>query len=161
MLFGKGPVPIPACIASVTGRPIGTRVIDLDAGGDDHVLGAAHHRLGGEMDRLLRGAALAVDGDRRDADRQLRGEHRVAADVEGLLAGLADAAHDDVLDRGRVDAGALDQGVEHLRGQVGRMPVLERPARRPPAVRTASTMKAAFPGPPPSPKGRGGRRPLD
>ena len=36
----------------------------FDAGGDDHVLRAAHHRLGGEMDRLLRAAALAVDADR-------------------------------------------------------------------------------------------------
>ena len=43
------------------------------------------------MDRLLGRAALAVDGDRRDADRQPAGEDRVAADMEALLADLADA----------------------------------------------------------------------
>jgi hypothetical protein len=45
--------------------------------------------------------------------------------VEGLLAGLTDAAHDHVLDQSRVEPGTFDQGVEHLRGHVGRVPVLE------------------------------------
>ena len=60
--------------------------------------------------------------------RQLRGEHRVAADMEGLLARLADAAHDHIVDRGRIDPGAVDQGVQHLRGQIDRVPVLQRAA---------------------------------
>ena len=46
--------------------------------------------------------------------------------MEGLLADLADAAGDDVVDRRRVDAGALDQRVEHRGAEVDRMHVLER-----------------------------------
>ena len=42
----------------------------LDAGGDDDVLRPAHHRLGGEMQRLLRGPALTVDARARHAFRQ-------------------------------------------------------------------------------------------
>src|SRR6202035_4405051 len=43
----------------------------LDTGGDDNVLGAAHHRLRGKMDRLLRGSALAVDGNCWNTIRQV------------------------------------------------------------------------------------------
>ena len=44
---------------------------------------------------------------------------RGAADVERLLARLHDAAPDDVVDDAGVDAGALDQAVENLGGQLG------------------------------------------
>ena len=40
------------------------------ATGDHQVLGAAHHRLGGEMDGLLGGTALPVDGHARHRLRQ-------------------------------------------------------------------------------------------
>ena len=42
--------------------PIGHDAHDLDAGGDDDVVGAGHDALGREVGRLLRRAALAVDG---------------------------------------------------------------------------------------------------
>ena len=45
----------------------------------------------------------------------------VRRDVERLLAGLHDAAPDDVVDDLGVDAGALDQAVEHLRRQLAGM----------------------------------------
>ena len=51
--------------------------------------------------------------------------------MEGLLAHLADAAHDHVLDRRRIDAGALDQRIEYFGCHVGGMPVLQRPASFP------------------------------
>ena len=49
---------------------------------------------GGEVDRLLRRAALAVDRRRRRLVGQARLEPRVAADVERLLAVLLHAARD-------------------------------------------------------------------
>ena len=121
-------MPIPACIGRVTGRPIGTRVM----------ISTPAAMTTSWVPLITAWAAKWIDCCEEPhwrsmvtagtLSRQLRGQHRVAADVEGLLAGLADAAHDDVVDRGRVDAGAVDQRVEHLRGHVGRMPVLERAA---------------------------------
>ena len=55
---------------------------DLDAGGDDDVVGAGDHALGGEVGRLLRRAALAVDGGAGHRLGEAGGEHGVAADVE-------------------------------------------------------------------------------
>src|SRR6185437_6235324 len=75
--------------------------------------------------RLLRGAALAIDGHRWHAVRQLRGEHDIAPYVEGLLANLTHASHDDVFDRRRIDTGALDQRVQHFTAHVGGMPSRE------------------------------------
>ena len=94
----------------------------LDAGGDDHVHLAGHDGGGGEVDRLLRRSALAVDGGGRNAFRQLGGQHRAAGDVVGLLAGLTDAAHDHVLDQGGIRAGAGDEPVQYFAGEVGRVP---------------------------------------
>ncbi|MCY1208633.1 hypothetical protein D9M72_202660 [compost metagenome] len=94
----------------------------LDAGGDHDVHRARHHGLCREVQRLLRRAALAVDRGGGHRLGQARGQHRVARHVGGLLAGLADAAHDDVLDQGGVGVGALHERVEHLCGQVGRVP---------------------------------------
>ncbi len=42
---------------------------------------------------------------------QLRRQHRVARDVDRLFAGLADAAHDHVVDQRGIDAGPVDQRV--------------------------------------------------
>ena len=82
---------------------------DLDAGGDDDVVGAGHHALGGEVGRLLRRAALAVDGGGGHRLGPAGGEHGVAADVEALVADLHDAAHDHVLDQGGVEVVALGE----------------------------------------------------
>ena len=79
------------------------------------------HAGGGEVYRLLARPALTVDGHTGDGLRPAGGQHRGAGDVEGLFAGLHDAAPDDVVDDLRVDAGLVDQSVEHLRGQVGRV----------------------------------------
>ena len=71
------------------------------------------------MDRLLAGTALPVDGHTGHTLGPARRQQRGAADVEGLLAGLHDAAPDDVVDDAGVDAGPLGKAVEHLRGQFG------------------------------------------
>ena len=100
-----------ACIAEF-GRTHRHPAHALDARRDDDVLGARHHRLRRELDRLLRGAALAVDRDGGYAVRQAGGENRITADVVRLLPGLGDAAHDNVLNRGRIDAAALRDRIE-------------------------------------------------
>ena len=79
------------------------------------------HAGGGEVDRLLAGSTLTVDGDTGHGFWPAGGQQRSARDVKGLLAGLHDASPDDVVDDLRVDAGLLDESVEHLRGQVGRV----------------------------------------
>src|SRR4029077_1443790 len=59
----------------------------LGARRDDDVLRARHHRLRRKLHRLLGTAALPVNGDGRNTIGQLRREHRVASESEGLLAG--------------------------------------------------------------------------
>ena len=80
---------------------------DLDAGGDDHVVGAGDDALGTEVHRLLARTALAIDGGGGDRLGPTGGEHCVAADVERLLTDLHHAAHDHVVDEGGVEVVAL------------------------------------------------------
>src|SRR3546814_15788275 len=80
------------------------------------------------MQRLLRRAALPVDGNGGNAVGKPGGEHHVAADMKALLADLADTADDHILDRLRVNVRAVDQRVQHLGAKIGRVPVLERTA---------------------------------
>ena len=87
--------------------------------------------LGGEMDRLLGGAALAIDGGAGDALRQPGGEPGGAGDVAGLRTDRVDAAEDDVVDRRRIDLGPLDQRLDRVRAEVGRVDRGE-PAAAPP-----------------------------
>jgi hypothetical protein len=85
---------------------------DLDAGGDHDVVGPGHDALGGEVGRLLRRAALAVDGGGGHGVGPAGGEHGGAADVDRLVADLHDAAHDHVLDEGGIEVVALDERLE-------------------------------------------------
>src|SRR3546814_13612023 len=78
------------------------------------------------MQRLLRRAALPVDGNGGNAVGKPGGEHHVAADMKALLADLADTADDHILDRLRVTVRAVDQRVQPLGAKIGRAPVLER-----------------------------------
>ena len=96
----------------------------LDAGADDDVVDAGGDQRRGEVDRLLGGAALAVDRRRRGLDRQAGLEPGVAADVEPLLAELLGAAGDHVAGLGRVDPGALEQLAVGLGQEVGGMKIL-------------------------------------
>src|SRR3954471_4235308 len=49
-------------------------------------------------------------------------------DVSGLRADRVAAAHDDVVDGSRVDAGAVDQRLQHVAAEVGRVHAGERAA---------------------------------
>ncbi len=102
--------------------PIGTRLIEFDPGGDDDVHLPAHHRRGGEVERLLAAAALAVDAGAGDAFGQARRQDGIARDIARLLRELADAAHDDVLDQRRVGVSAVDERIQHLPREIGGMP---------------------------------------
>ena len=106
---GHAPGGRTGCEPGVIDAPIGRGGHDLDAGGDDDVVGAGDDALGGEVGRLLRRAALAVDGGGGHRLGEAGGEHGVAADVEALVADLHDAAHDHVVDERGIEVVALDE----------------------------------------------------
>ncbi|KAG1254253.1 hypothetical protein G6F65_017115 [Rhizopus arrhizus] len=101
-----------------------------------HALHAAGHHiphvacgngLRTEMHRLLAGPAHAVQGYARHAFRQARQHRRQATDVGPLLARLADAAGDQILDLGARQSGARKQplhrlGQQRIRARVGPPP---------------------------------------
>ena len=70
----------------------------LDAGADHRVVYAGGDQRGGEVDGLLGGAALAIDGRTGGLDRQTLLQPCVAGDVEALLAELLNAPGDHILD---------------------------------------------------------------
>ena len=78
-----------------------------------------HHAGRGEVHRLLTRPALPVDGHAGDGLGPAGRQQRSTGDVEGLFAGLHDAAPDDVVDDLGIDPGLIDQTVEDLRGQLG------------------------------------------
>ena len=87
----------------MTVAPIGTRVMTSTPAAMTMSLDAGHDGLGGEVGRLLGGAALPVDGGAHHRLGEPGGEGGVAAHVEALLADLHDAAHDHVLDQGGIE----------------------------------------------------------
>ncbi len=97
------------------------RDADVDAAGPDQ---RVHEVVG-----LLARAALRVDGRAGDAVLLAAGEPGVARDVVRLLARLGDAAADDLLDLGGVDAGAFDDGLLDLRQQMSGVERAERALR--------------------------------
>ena len=100
----------------------------LDAAADEHVAVADRDRVRRGVDRLEARAAQPVDGQAADLDREVGQQQRHPGDVAVVLAGLVGAAEDDVLDEGRVDAGAVDDGAQHGGGEVVRPDARERAA---------------------------------
>src|SRR5712691_5582660 len=96
-----------------------------EATGACDVAYARLNEVRGEMNRLLARATLTVDSGRRGRDREARGEPRIARDVQRLLAGLAHAAEDHVLDLLRFDARAIDDLFQHERAEDDGMDLLE------------------------------------
>jgi hypothetical protein len=95
----------------------------LDARADDGVVHPGRDQRGAEVDRLLRGAALAVDRRGGRLDRQAGLQPGVAADVEALLAVLLHAPCDHIVDGPGGDAGALDDLRVALRQELVRVDV--------------------------------------
>jgi hypothetical protein len=119
----------------------------LDAAGDDDVLEAGRDLPGGEVDRLLAGAAHPVELDPRRAVAALvggprtgvrrylfappRDEGRDASDVRPLVALRRHAAVHHVVHDGRVEAVAFLEGPERGRREVLGVRVPERPVALP------------------------------
>src|SRR5262249_12958098 len=82
-------------------------------------------RVGGEVSARRAGAALAVDGRGRGLDGKAGREPGVAADVQALLADLADTAEDHVIDLARLNAGPVDKLLENHGAQYDWVEVLE------------------------------------
>ncbi|EUA07574.1 hypothetical protein I546_5177 [Mycobacterium kansasii 732] len=91
---------------------------DLDTTGHHDVLLARHHRVHREVEGLLAGSASPVDGGARNALRPARSQDREASNIARLVADLGHAAPDHVVDDVWTDPGALQQFVEHDRGEV-------------------------------------------
>jgi len=127
---GEG-VGVTELLADEHRRADGDRRHLLHAAGDDQVGRARHHRLGGEVHRLLGGAALAVDCRTGHVIGQTRGQPGGSGDVAGLPADRVDAPEDHVLDRARVHPGAFHQRLEAVRPQVGGVDRREAPAPSP------------------------------
>ena len=90
----------------------------LDAGADEGLAGAKADLPGGDMDRVHRGAAEPVDGCAPDAQRQVGLQRDEARHVEPLLGLREGAAENQILDLGRVDAGALHQSPHHFGDEI-------------------------------------------
>ena len=90
----------------------------LDTTCDDDVVVPRDDTGGGEVQRLLAGAALAVDCGAGHSLREAGGQGRVASDVEALLPHLGDAAPDHIVDECRVDARTLYKTLQRKCGQI-------------------------------------------
>jgi hypothetical protein len=99
----------------------------LDAAGDHDVLRARHDGLRRKVHRLLAGAALAVYGGRRHVRGQPRCEPGHAPRRACLLARLTHTTADHVVHGTRIELVAQHQLLQHLRQQVHRMYLRERP----------------------------------
>jgi hypothetical protein len=93
----------------------------LDAAPDTGVDRARADEPGDQVDRLLRRAALAVDGHAPGARRQARVQPPRAGDVVRLLTRLGDTTACDLLHEGRVDARAVDHRPLGRSEQLSRM----------------------------------------
>ena len=97
----------------------------FDPSGNRDVVSTRDDALGGEVRGLLGGPALTVDRGGRHGFGPARSKNRVAPDVECLLAGLHDAAHDNVVDQCGVEVVTVDERLQDYRGEVDWVPVLE------------------------------------
>src|SRR6202030_1678157 len=105
----------------------------LNAAADGDVIAAGNYTLRGKMNRLLAGAALAVDGGAGNGFRKAGGEDSVASDVSGLLANLHDAASNHVIDLRGIKLVACDQAFQREPEKVDRVPGFQHafaPAQR-------------------------------
>jgi len=92
------------------------------AGRHGDVIGAGHHSLRDEVERLLDEPHCRSTVVAGTASGQPAGQHSIAADVQCLVADLHDAAHHHVVDDRGIEVVPLRKGLQGLRRQIGRMP---------------------------------------
>ena len=90
----------------------------LEAADDLHVFGTGEDRVRRLGERLQTAAAESIDGRPARLDGDARHQADRAGDVQPLLALLLRVAEHDVFDRGRVDAGPLDERADDGDGEV-------------------------------------------
>lgn len=73
------------------------------------------------MRGLLAGTALAIDRCRGNGFVEARRERGLPADVDGLIANLAHATHEDVIDLGRLEPVPFQEGAKGARSEVDGM----------------------------------------
>ena len=132
---------MPNCSATNIAEQIGMRRHVLHATGHDQVLGAGHDALRGEVHGLLGRPALAVDGGAGHVLGQAGGQPAVRA---------MSPAWEPMVSRQPITTSStapgsmpvrLDQRLEHVGPQVGRVHGGQRPPPRlPTGVRTVSMM---------------------
>jgi hypothetical protein len=93
----------------------------LHATGHNEILRAAHDTLCREVDSLLRGTALAIDGGAGNMLRHSGNEPSGASDVAGLAADRVDTAIDDIVDEGGVDIDTVEEFNDRRSPEVGGM----------------------------------------
>src|SRR6266498_2268988 len=87
---------------------------DFDAAADRGGCRTCVHRGRGQVDRLLAGAALAVDRCHANLVPQTRVQPGIAADMAALLARLGDASGENLADRPRTESGPLHDGTLYV-----------------------------------------------
>ena len=114
-----------------------TRLIELDAAADRHVVLAGHDLRRREIDRVEPGRAEAVDLDAGDRVRIVGVDDGGARDVAARLADRIDAAHHHVVDQRRIELVAVADGLEHMGREIERGHLVQR------AVRLAAPARGA------------------
>ncbi len=101
------------------GQHVGRQAHVLHAAGDDHFGIAAANGLGGQVQGFQARAADLVQGHGRYGMRQAGADRRLARRVLPA-AGGEHLAEDDFIDLGGVEAGLLQQALDHDGAELGR-----------------------------------------
>ena len=134
----------PYCLADQHRGGDRDRAHVLHAAGDDEVRGAGHAR---PARRSAPPAGRSRTAGRWSRRARASGSPAASQAVRAMSPAcgpiVSHAAEDHVVDRGRVDAGAVHQCRQHVRAEVGRVHAGEAAAPSPTGVRTASTRYAS------------------
>lgn len=85
---------------------------------NDQVAGSAHHALRGKVNCLLRGSALAVDGNGRNLFGKPRSEPRGPGHVARLWTHRVYTPEDHIVDERRVETATFDDRAKYMRAEV-------------------------------------------
>lgn len=96
-------------VKAATKRDAQRRPTRLHAAGDDDVVSPGDDTGRREMDGVLGRTVLPFNGCRGHPPRPAGCQHGISRHVECLLSDLADAAPDDAVDIGGIDAAPFDE----------------------------------------------------